>query len=311
MNALETVGLTKRFRSKQVIQDLSLHVPRGEIYGFVGKNGSGKSTTMKLICGLMPASGGEVRVMGKSLAPCETSPRIGSLIEEPGLYLNLSAFDNLMIKALALGLVDPRTACLQMLATVGLKDTGKQKAKKFSLGMKQRLGMALALLGNPDILLLDEPFNGLDPEATQSMRGLLVRLVRERGVTVVISSHVLDQLERICTRYGVIRSGTIVRELTAEDVERERAASLSLSCSNAPRALALIEEHIAGARTTVLPGNELRITGPVVAEEIGRLLLDEGIAISDLHRTERDVETFFLELMNGPSQGAPTIGEER
>lgn len=303
MNAIETVGLVKSFRRKRVIQGLDLHVGCGEIYGLVGKNGSGKSTTMKLIAGHMAPDAGEVFVLGERLAPCEAHPRMGSLIESPGLYLELSAFDNLMVKALVLGLVKPRAACERLLAAAGLADAGQQKAKRLSMGMRQRLGVALALLGEPDVLMLDEPLNGLDPEAARDIRTLIVHMNRERGMTVLISSHVLDQLERMCTAYGVIRDGRMVAELTAEEVERACERCLTLRCAEAPRALAALTERLPGARLVALPGDTIRIEGPVEADEVGRALMAEGIAVSELHRTAGDREAFFVDLMGGGDEG--------
>ena len=303
MNAIETVGLVKSFRRKRAIQGLDLHVGRGEIYGLVGKNGSGKSTTMKLIAGHMAPDAGEISVLGERLAPCEAHPRVGALIESPGLYLELSAFDNLMVKALVLGLVKPRDACERLLAAVGLADAGQQKARRLSMGMRQRLGVALALLGDPDVLMLDEPLNGLDPEAARDIRTLIVRLSRERGMTVLISSHVLDQLERMCTVYGVIRDGRMVAELTAEEVEHACESCLMLRCEEAPRALAVLAERCTEARLVALPGDEIRIEGPVEADEVGRALMVEGIAVSELHRMAGDREAFFVDLMGGREEG--------
>lgn len=297
MNAIETIGLAKSFHRRRVIDGLDLHVGRGEIYGLIGKNGSGKSTTMKLIAGLMPPDDGDIFVLGKQLAPCEAHPRVGTLIEHPGVYPDLSAFDNMMVKALALGLVGPRVACTQLLAAVDLADAGKQKVKRFSAGMKQRLGVALALLGDPDVLLLDEPLNGLDPEAARDIRDLIVRLNRECGVTVLISSHILDQLERICTAYGVLRDSKLAAELTADEVERACASCLMLRCADAPRALAVLSERCPQAHLTALPGDEIRIEGDVDAETVGAALLAEGIAVLDLHRAEGDREAFFVDLM--------------
>lgn len=299
MNAIQTTGLVKVFKRRWALDRLDMSVRRGDIYGFVGKNGSGKSTTMRIVAGLMPATLGEVQVLGRDLGPCEAHPAVGALIEGPGVYPTLSALDNLMVKALALGLVDPRKESLGLLDAVGLSDAARTKAKRLSLGMRQRLGIALTLLGHPDVLLLDEPLNGLDPEATRDIRSLIVRLNRERGVTVLISSHVLDQLERICTRYGVIREGRLVAELTAEEVDAACASCLTLSCSEPPRALALLEQHVPGISVTVLPDSSLRLEGTADARLVGRTLADAEIAVFDLHRTERDREGFFVGLMGG------------
>ncbi len=299
MNAIETHALEKKFRGKRALRDLNLTVGRGEIYGFIGKNGSGKSTTMKIVAGLMPATAGEVHVLGAALAPCEAHPAVGTLIESPGIYPSLSAYDNLMVKALTLGLVDAKRTCQELLDAVGLADTGRQKAKRFSMGMKQRLGIALALMGNPSVLMLDEPLNGLDPDAARAIRTLIVRLNHERGVTVLISSHVLDQLERMCTCYGIIRDGHMVRELTAAAVEEECASYLALSCAEPERALATLTERVRGARIQMMPDDTLRIDGNVDTAQVGEILMSEGIALSDLHRTEGDREAFFVELMGG------------
>lgn len=299
MNAIETRALEKKFRGKRALRDLNLTVGRGEIYGFIGKNGSGKSTTMKIVAGLMPATAGEVHVLGAALAPCEAHPAVGTLIESPGIYPSLSAYDNLMVKALTLGLVDAKRTCQELLDAVGLADTGRQKAKRFSMGMKQRLGIALALMGNPSVLLLDEPLNGLDPDAARAIRTLIVRLNRERGVTVLISSHVLDQLERMCTCYGIIRDGHMVRELSAAAVEEECASYLAISCTEPERALATLTERVRGARIQMMPDDTLRIDGNVDTAQVGEILMSEGIALSELHRTEGDREAFFVELMGG------------
>lgn len=299
MFAIETAGLGKSFRHKRVLDGLNVHVGQGEIYGFIGKNGAGKSTTMKLIAGLMPADAGEIRALGDLLVPCEPHPRVGALIEQPGMYANLSALDNLMAKALVLGLVDARCTCEELLEVVGLADAGNEKTKRFSLGMRQRLGIALALLGSPDVLLLDEPLNGLDPEIARDIRNLIVRMNRERGVTVFISSHALDQLERICTVYGVLRDGGLAAELTADEVEEKCARCLIVRTGEAPRALAALTERFPRAHLVALPDDELRIDGDIDAEAVGRALAEEGVAIRELRRSEGDREAFFVGLMGG------------
>lgn len=241
MNVIEARGLTKVYDGRAVVRDFAMTVAAGDIYGFVGKNGAGKSTVMKMICGdVLPTAGevvlfegdrvsagaaGAARAAG-SAGDGEGVRRIGVLIEELALLPNLSAYRNLEAKALAWGIVDGPALCEEALRLVGLSSVGNKKVRGFSLGMKQRLGLAMALLGNPDVLLLDEPFNGLDPEATRAMRNLIVRLAESLGITVVVSSHVLDQLDRMATRYGVIADGRMVREMTAEEVAAECRSSL-------------------------------------------------------------------------------------
>ncbi|WP_288323475.1 ATP-binding cassette domain-containing protein [uncultured Eggerthella sp.] len=217
MLAIEARGLCKAYRGRNVVDGLDMHVTRGDIYGFVGRNGAGKSTTMKMICGMIRPTAGEVLLFDRpSIDASGEAPesststgavRIGALVENPGLYPNMTALENMRCKAMALGLVDSVAEIEQLLCIVGLDAAGKKPTKRYSLGMKQRLGLALAMLGSPDVLLLDEPMNGLDPEGVREMRNLIIRLNEQRGITVVISSHVLDQLGRMATRYGVINAG--------------------------------------------------------------------------------------------------------
>lgn len=255
MSVIETRGLTKVYGRKRAVDNLDMRVAGGDIYGFVGKNGAGKSTTLKMIAGLATPTAGDVVLFGGQ-SPLghglgSSFSRIGALIDGPGLLLDRSAMDNLMVKALAIGVADPRRQCAELLELVGLSDMARKKPKKFSLGMKQRLGLALALVGSPDLLLLDEPFNGLDPEATRNMRNMLMRLNRERGVTVVVSSHVLDQLHRMANRFGVIADGRMVRELTEVELEAACGDSVRVRTTDPSIALAVLEQ--------ALPGVDLRM----------------------------------------------------
>ena len=223
MNVIECRALTKRYGGVNAVDALDMRVGAGDIYGFVGKNGAGKSTTMKMVAGLVAPTSGTLELFGmgpygaahaaqldaagRAGSFSSATSRIGALIEEPGVLMNFSATENLMMKALAMGVIRPKEQVAELLHLVGLEHAGARKVKKFSQGMKQRLGLALALVGSPDLLLLDEPFNGMDPETTRDLRRALVALNQERGVTIVISSHVLDQLMRVCTRFGVIAAG--------------------------------------------------------------------------------------------------------
>ncbi len=317
MNAIETRGLSKAYGGRRVVSDFDMTVAAGDIYGFVGKNGAGKSTVMKMICGVAAPSGGEVVLFGGALegsgagsAPSDTGVgdlvagsaairRIGVLIEEPGLLPNLSAYRNLMAKALAWGIVDAPARCEEVLRLVGLAGVGKRKVRGFSLGMKQRLGLALALLGNPDVLLLDEPFNGLDPEATRAMRNLIVRLNQTLGITVVVSSHVLDQLDRMATRYGVIANGRMVREMSAEEVAAECGGSLRVRTADSPRALAVLEEAYPAAAFRAEPGGTIVVSGDYDAEAVARTLSGAGQVVLEFSQDHRDIEDYFVALMEG------------
>lgn len=303
MNVIETSGLTKAFGGKMAVDQFDMHVGQGDIYGFIGRNGAGKSTVMRMLAGLAEPTGGEMRVFGSS--PCEAgaSRRIGALIESPGLYGSMSATDNLMMKALALGLADPKDKVRDLLDLTGLGSVGSKATKNFSMGMKQRLGLALALLGSPDLLLLDEPLNGLDPEGAREIRRLIMRLNDERGITVVVSSHVLEQLGKMATRYGVIREGRMVRELTAAEVDQECSDFLQLEAANPALALAVLQERFAGLRFQSMPGGTIRLFGGADAGAVGAALNEEGIAIRGLYAHRRDLEEFFVEMMGAEYRG--------
>ena len=303
MDVVETYGLMKTFGGKTAVDHFDMHVNQGDIYGFVGRNGAGKTTVMRMLSGLAEPSGGEVRVFGTSPREAGTSRRIGVLIEAPGLYGSLSAYDNLMLKALALGLVDPKAKVRDLLGFTGLGAVGKKKTKHFSMGMKQRLGLALALLGDPDLLLLDEPLNGLDPEGAREIRQLIMQLNDQRGITVVISSHVLEQLGKMATRYGVIREGHMVREVTAAEVDQECSDFLQVEAANPTLALAVLQERFPGLRFQSMPGGAIRAFGGADAGTVGAALNEQGIAVSGLYAHKRDLEEFFVEMMGAEYRG--------
>nr|WP_260620364.1 ATP-binding cassette domain-containing protein [Gordonibacter massiliensis (ex Traore et al. 2017)] len=280
-----------------------MHVNQGDVYGFVGRNGAGKTTVMRMLAGLAAADGGEVRVFGTDPKEAGTSRRIGALIEAPGLYGSMTAYDNMMLKALALGLVDPKDKVRNLLAFTGLSGVGSKKTRHFSMGMKQRLGLALALLGDPDLLLLDEPLNGLDPEGAREVRQLIMHLNDQRGITVVVSSHVLEQLGKMATRYGVIREGRMVREMSAADVDQECSDFLRLDAANPTLALAVLQERFPALRFQSMPDASIRMFGSVDAGEVGSALNEAGIAIQGLYAHKRDLEEFFVEMMGAEYRG--------
>lgn len=304
MLAVETRALCKTYGKRRVVDNFAMHVPEGSIYGFVGKNGAGKSTVMKMIDALVTPTSGEILLYGSQADQNDEKSirnirRVDALIEAPGLYLNLSAADNLMCKALDLGLVDAKEQCNEILRLVGLEEAAKLSVKKFSLGMKQRLGVGLALLSSPDLLLLDEPFNGLDPEATREFRSLIETMNKVRGVTVVISSHVLDQLDRVATCYGVIANGRMVREMSAEQVEQECGDSLRVRTDCPERALVLLQEKHPEFIYVMEPGGIIRIKGPIDPDTIALFLHEMGIVVLGLSVVKRDIEEYFVELMEG------------
>lgn len=318
-NAIETSGLAKSFSRGRVraVRDVSLTVPAGSLFGLVGKNGAGKSTLLKLIAGLMRPDAGTVSVLGQRLLPGQSHPRASALVEAPAVYGRLDAFENLMNRALVLGLPDPHKACREALAAVGLpaRTAGDGRRRvlwprgsyvdDLSLGQRQRLGVALALIGSPEVLLLDEPLSGIDPTGVSDLRDLLVRLNRERGVTIMVSSHVLADLERMCTHYGVMRDGGIARVLTAEELSDACAAYLRLRADAPERAVAVLAEELPGLAVRVLPDGALRVSAPGggVPDRtvLARVLLAAGIAVTELSVREPDVEAELVRLMEEPS----------
>ena len=303
MNVIETNGLSKAFGSKMAVDQFDMHVGQGDIYGFVGRNGAGKSTVMRMLAGIVAPTDGEVREFGMQPREASASRRIGALIESPGLYGSMSATDNLMMKALALGLADPKDKVRDLLDLTGLGSVGSKATKNFSMGMKQRLGLALALLGSPDLLLLDEPLNGLDPEGAREIRRLIMRLNDERGITVVVSSHVLEQLGKMATRYGVIREGRMVREMSAAEVDQECSDFLQLEAANPTLALAVLQERFAGLRFQSMPDGAIRVFGGADAGAVGAALNEQGIAVRGLYAHRRDLEEFFVEMMGAEYRG--------
>ena len=296
---IRAIGLTKTYNGVNVVDGLGMEVREGDIYGFVGRNGAGKSTTMKMICGLISASSGEIDVLGHDPANHAGLTGVGTLIEAPGLLDRMSAMDNLMYKATALGVPHAREHCQELLEIVNLADTGKKEAHDFSLGMRQRLGIALAMVGDPKVLMLDEPFNGLDPAATHEMRQTLQRMNQERGMTLIVSSHVLDQLNRFATRFGVINAGRMVVEFDAERMRDMATGPIRVKCADMAQTAQVLQSVAPGVDlprdadgTFLIPGNSASI------EDISLALWRAGLQVLELHQTERDVEEFFLELMN-------------
>lgn len=296
MNVVETFGLTKRYGAFSAVDHFNMKVAKGDIYGFVGRNGAGKSTVMKMLAGLARPTEGEARLFGRPLGEAGTQ-RVGVLIENPGIYPYQTAFENMMMKALALGLPDPKKASNDLLVFVGLSGAASRKTKNFSMGMKQRLGLALALLGDPDLLLLDEPLNGLDPEGAREIRELIMRLNRERNMTVIISSHVLEQLGRMATHYGVIRRGSMVRELTVAEVEAECTDCLVLRAADPNRALALLQERFPSIPCQMTPDQAVRIFGMTDAGAVGSVLSEANMTIQELYLHRSDLEEYFVKMM--------------
>ena len=265
----------------------------------VGKNGAGKSTTLKLLCGLASPTQGEVRIFDRPVRDTVSRRRVGALIEQAGLYPDLSGRENLRLYATLLGLDSPNRQVDEILETVGLSAGEKKPVKHYSMGMKQRLGVGLALLGGPDLLLLDEPINGLDPEGIREMRELLLRLNRERGLTILVSSHILGELSKIATRYGIIQNGKLVEQISAEELEQKCADYLHLRTDQPQKAAALLEQKLHLTRWEMRPVGEIRIYETADTKAVGQVLTQAGIAVEEMSLHRQDLESYFLERMGG------------
>ncbi|MCU6747870.1 ATP-binding cassette domain-containing protein [Faecalicatena acetigenes] len=299
MCVVELSSVSKVYGRKRAVDHLDMTVHKGDIYGFIGRNGAGKSTTLKMICGLAAPTEGAIRLFGKTGHNDIIRKRTGMLIENAGLYPGLSARENMLLKARCLGLIDARQKTEELLAFTGLADTGNRKTKHFSMGMKQRLGIALALLGNPDLLILDEPINGLDPEGIREIRSMLVHLNEEQGMTIIISSHILGELSKIASRYGIIKDGSMIQQLPAAQLAKNCRDYLLVRVNNAKSASVLLEEHLQLSDYKIYPNGEIHIYSPCDPQLISQTFLESGISIQELYRHQQDLESYFLHLMGG------------
>ena len=298
MAVIQTMGLSKRYKDNWAVDHLDLRVEQGDIYGFIGRNGAGKSTTLKLLCGLARPTQGGALIFGKPIRDSVARRRVGALIEQPGLYPDLSGRENLRLYATLLGLDSPVRQVDEILETVGLSHKEKKPVKHYSMGMKQRLGVGLALLGGPDLLLC-EPINGLDPEGIREMRELLLRLNRERGLTLLISSHILGELSKIATRYGIIQQGRMVEQITAGELAQKCTDYLHLQADQPQKAAALLERELHLSRWEMRPEGEIRIYEAADTKAVGQILTQAGIAVEEMGLHRQDLEGYFLERMGG------------
>jgi ABC-type multidrug transport system, ATPase component len=297
--AVETKGLTKLYGGKAAVKDLNLRVGEGQIYGFIGRNGAGKSTTLKMISGLASPTQGEVSLFGKPLSDPVVRRRLGVLIEEAGLYPNMTARQNVVMKAKCMGLAEEKSID-QVLDLTGLSNTGKKQVKHFSMGMKQRLGVALALLGNPDLLILDEPINGLDPEGIKELRQLVLKL-REEGKTILLSSHILGELSKIATNYGIIKDGELMEQITRSELEEKCQDYFQVEVGDVRRALPVIQESFPQVQAEVSDARIIRIYGLSEGVELNRRLAENQVPVYGSGFHHIDLEEYFLERMGEES----------
>ncbi len=295
MNAIEIRNLSKNFGQKQAVAGLNMTVPKGSIYGFIGENGSGKSTTEKMICGLLIPSGGEIKLFGRDYTDGDVRAKVGVLIESPGCFPNLSVWNNLKLQTANLSIKNADDEIRKVLKLVRMEGTAGNKYKNCSLGMKQRIGIAMALLGNPELLVLDEPINGLDADGMRIMREILTDLAENHGVTIVISSHILGELEKIATHYGIIRNGKMIVEMTADKLEKSCPTYVALQTQNMQKA----KQVLSAKYGRVTEENEyLRVYDNVEPEEIVSYLYENRIIVTEIKTDKISLEEYYIDLMN-------------
>ncbi len=295
---LQTVNLSKKYKKKAAVDQVSLNVERGEIYGFIGKNGAGKSTFIRLVAGLAKKNSGEIRLFENDNLDIQRR-KIGTMIENPGVYPNLTAKQNLHHYCLLLGL-DPEPTVESMLSLVGLNNTGKKKVKNFSLGMKQRMAIAIALMDDPEFLMLDEPINGLDPAGIREIRELILKLNKEKGITILISSHILGELSKIATCYGVINDGKLVDEFTKEELKARCVEMLEITVDNTEKAVEILKQNLSINEDKIKTINHKTINIADSLDRAGQInteLAKNGITIMASTIIGQDLEDYFMKLM--------------
>ena len=295
MNAIEIRDLSKSFHGMYAVDHLNMTVPVGAIYGFIGENGSGKSTTMKLLCGHLVADGGEVKLFGREHTDPGVRVRVGALIEDPGCFPGSSVYQNLMMQCINLGIENRDEEIRRVLEIVRMEEHAGLKFKKCSLGMKQRIGIAMALLGDPALLILDEPINGLDTDGMRIMREILVDITQKYGCTVLISSHILGELEKIATHYGIIRQGKMIMELSAKDMDSRAQVFISLKTKDMTGAKQVLRQNYADVREEQ---DYLRIYDVADTTEIVDYLMKNGHVVSEIKKNKIGLEEYYIELMS-------------
>ena len=294
---LKVTNLTKRYARKNAVDNINITINKGDIYGFIGKNGAGKTTTMKMIVGLLSPTSGSIELFGdtKLIKGCK---RVSTVIENPAFYPYMNARQNIEVQRILKG-VEDKSITNELLELVGLKEAGRKKAKNFSLGMKQRLAIAIALVGDPEFLILDEPINGLDPVGIKEIRDLILKLNKEAGITVFISSHILGELNKMATRYGVINEGKLVAEFDADELSERVKPCIKILVNNPEKAVEVIKEKF-GALDIKVNDNTVCIYENIDNfVELKSALVDAEIIVSSFTKEQEDYESYFLALMEG------------
>ena len=296
MNAIEIRNLKKNFKEKQAVCGLNMTVPLGAIYGFIGENGSGKSTTEKMICGLLLPSEGSIKLFDKDYTNEEIRYSVGCLIEQPGCFSNYSVWNNLMLQATNLNIKNPQDEVRRVLKLVRMEGAASNKFKNCSLGMKQRVGIAMALLGKPKLLVLDEPINGLDADGIRIVREVLLDITKNKECSVLISSHILGELEKIATHYGIIRNGKMIREMTSEELENDCPIYIALKTKNINKTKSkLVDKY---SRVEEDEEGYLRVYDNVIPEDVVVYLYNNEIIVEEIRTDKISLEEYYINLMN-------------
>ena len=294
MNAIEIKNLSKSFRGMYAVDHLNMTVPKGAIYGFIGENGSGKSTTEKLICGHLVPDEGEIKLFGRDYTDPGVRVRVGALIENAGCFPGSSVYQNLMMQCINLGIGNADEEIRRVLEIVRMEDNASLKFKSCSLGMKQRIGIAMALLGDPALLILDEPINGLDTDGMRIMREILIDITVKYGCTVLISSHILGELEKIATHYGIIRRGRMIMEMSAEEMDARAQVFTTLKTADEEGAVEALSREYADVR---LEDGYVRVYDVPDTAEIVDYLMKNGHTVSEIKKNKIGLEEYYIELM--------------
>lgn len=298
---LKTYNITKKYGEQLAVDNVNMTIKKGDIYGFIGQNGAGKTTLIRLITGLIHKSGGEIELLGANEENELNKARtmVGSLIESPSLYTNMTARENLEVSRLVRNI--PGKKCIdEVLELVGLKDVEKKKVKNFSLGMRQRLGIANALMGNPKLLILDEPINGLDPMGIVEIRELLKKINKEKDMTILISSHILSELSELATTYGIISNGKLIEEITAKQLSEKCRQYIDLKVDDTARTVILLERELGISDYEVLEDSNIKVFSNLDnVGEVNSLLSRSGIIVESISVKGENLEEYFMNKVGG------------
>lgn len=298
---LKTYNITKKYGNQVAINNVNMTIKKGEIYGFIGQNGAGKTTLIRLITGLIHKTGGEIELLGATGENELNKSRtmVGSLIETPSFYTNMTARENLEVSRLVRNI--PGKKCIdEVLELVGLKDVEKKKVKNFSLGMRQRLGIANALMGNPKLLILDEPINGLDPMGIVEIRELLKKINKEKDMTILISSHILSELSELATTYGIISNGKLIEEITSEQLAEKCRQYIDLKVDDTSRAVTLLERELGISDYEVLEDKKIKVFSNLEnIGEVNSILSKSGVIVESISIKGENLEEYFMNKIGG------------